>query len=195
MVVNKPSCRSQIRRRYTPPVHKSNTYWLPELDKICLLNKAFSRSLLHEKRIRNRIISILVYFHLPTLKNDEIKFLSVTIPSKITNTELTRILSGLISACKMLHFFNNFNAKNNCWLYDRTAFTWSPTSLPYFFNTWKKNIGVVKVTNFNSIRFTREYVLRVNSYSRARTPSTNVAYGRNYGITLNNGIYHQDRLH
>ena len=48
------------------------------------------------------------------------------------------MLSGLISAWRILAFFNNFKARNSCWLYDLTAFTCKPTSFPYFFKTCKE---------------------------------------------------------
>jgi hypothetical protein len=48
------------------------------------------------------------------------------------------MLSGLISAWRILAFFSNFKARNSCWLYDLTAFTCNPTSFPYFFRTCKE---------------------------------------------------------
>lgn len=53
---------------------------------------------------------------------------------------LTKILSGLISACRILHLLRSFKARNNCWLQERTALIWSPTSFPYFFKTSRKFI-------------------------------------------------------
>lgn len=54
------------------------------------------------------------------------------------NFDYTRMLSGLMSAWRMLHRLSNLRAKKSCWLYERTALMWSPTSLPYFFNTSRK---------------------------------------------------------
>ena len=48
------------------------------------------------------------------------------------------MLSGLISAWRILAFFSNFKARNSCWLYDLTAFTCNPTSFPYFFRTCRE---------------------------------------------------------
>jgi hypothetical protein len=53
---------------------------------------------------------------------------------------LTKILSGLISACSILVLFNSFRAKNNCCAYDLTAFMCNPISFPYFFKTSRKFI-------------------------------------------------------
>lgn len=54
------------------------------------------------------------------------------------NVDGTKMLSGLMSAWRMLHRLSSLRAKKSCWLYDRTALMWSPTSLPYFFSTSRK---------------------------------------------------------
>ena len=43
---------------------------------------------------------------------------------------LTRILSGLTSACMMLHLRNRLSARNSWLVYARTARIFNPTSLP-----------------------------------------------------------------
>ena len=53
---------------------------------------------------------------------------------------LTNILSGLMSACMIPHFFRSLRASRSCWAYERTALMWSPTLFPYFFKTSRKFI-------------------------------------------------------
>lgn len=53
---------------------------------------------------------------------------------------LTKMLSGLMSAWRMLQRLRSLRARKSCWLYERTALMWSPTSLPYFFRTSRRFI-------------------------------------------------------
>ena len=47
-----------------------------------------------------------------------------------TSRRLTRMLSGLISACMISHFRSNDNPRNICDAYARTALRLIPTSFP-----------------------------------------------------------------
>ena len=40
----------------------------------------------------------------------------------------------------MLHRLSSLRARNSCCVYDLTAFTCSPMSLPYFLSTWRRFI-------------------------------------------------------
>src|ERR1700730_15818989 len=50
----------------------------------------------------------------------------------------TIILSGLMSACIMLHFRKRLSARKSCCAYARTARMFSPTSLPKRLTTSRK---------------------------------------------------------
>ena len=52
----------------------------------------------------------------------------------------TRMLSGLMSPCSTLQRLSSLRARKSCCVYERTAFTCSPMSLPYFFSTCRKFI-------------------------------------------------------
>ena len=65
----------------------------------------------------------------------------------IYQSPLTRMLSGLMSACRTLQRFISFRAKNNCCVYERTALMWRPMSLPYFLSTSRKFILNIRQTH------------------------------------------------
>ena len=58
----------------------------------------------------------------------------------MNNIELTKMLSGLMSACIMFAFRRRDNAMNSWWAYARTARMLRPTSLPNRFTTSRRFI-------------------------------------------------------
>lgn len=90
--------------------------------------------------------------------NNTVAVWSLFYKFKINSLHHTRILSGLMSAWRMLHRLSSLRAKKSCWLYERTALMCSPTSFPYFFNTSRKFILQETINKMRSEPSTNMYI-------------------------------------